>query len=62
MPRLELAAVYGAFLGDDAGADRLVTLAVEHAARKRIDYTIGQARESLQFAQAQRGSASPSEP
>ena len=25
-------------------------------------YTIGQARESLQFAQAQRGSASPSEP
>jgi hypothetical protein len=54
VPRLELAAMYGAFLGDDAGADRLITLAVQHAARDRIDYTVEQARERVRFAQAQR--------
>lgn len=61
VPRLELAAVYGAFLGDDAGAERLIALAVEHAARKRIDYTIERARDSIQFAQTQRAAASRSE-
>ena len=40
------------------GDDRLMALAVEHAALKRIDYTVAQARESIQFAQAQRESAS----
>lgn len=56
-PRLELAAVYGAFLGDDDGADRLMTLALEHAAREHIDYTAERARESIQLAQTQRRAA-----
>jgi len=54
VPRLELAAVFGSFLGDDAGADRLIRLAVEHPALKRIDYTVEQARERIRFAQTQR--------
>lgn len=54
VPRLELAAVYGAFLGDDAGADYLIDRAVEYAALKRINYTVERARESVQFARTQR--------
>ena len=62
VPRLELAAVYGAFLGEDAAADRLAGLAVERAALKGIDYTVERARESIRFARARRAAAGHSEP
>jgi hypothetical protein len=59
VPRLELAAVYAAFLGDDTSADRLIAFALKHAALRRIDYTVERARESIQFAQTRRSGSKP---